>query len=128
MHMVNRSQNRYSFVYVFVVLSIFTYVSIKSLGGGIKGFEQNIFKKQYLIATYNHLRYRLGDKIFPQVVVGNDGWLTFNSDGNLDSYQNVNLLKDRLEVIHSQTVDLNKYLKSRGITLIVVVAPNKETI
>lgn len=70
----------------------------------------------------------MGDHVFPQVVVGRNGWLDFNSDGNLDTYQNANPLEERLKVIHRQLVALNQELKARGVTLIVVVAPNKETI
>ena len=46
----------------------------------------------------------------------------------MDDFQNTNLFADKLESIHQQIIMLNQTLKGRGITLIVAVIPNKETI
>lgn len=128
MQLTGRPQIRYSAAFVVFVLGVFLYVMARSLSGGWSGFEANFYERKTLVAAYNRIRLQMGDRVFPQVVVGRDGWLLFNSDGNLDSYQNSNLLTNRLETIHRQIVLLDRYFKARGITLIVVVAPNKETI
>lgn len=128
MQLTGRPQIRYSAVFVAFVLGVFLYVMARSLSGGWSGFEANFYERKTLVAAYNRIRLQMGDRVFPQVVVGKGGWLLFNSDGNLDSYQNSNLLTNRLETIHRQIILLDRYFKARGITLIVVVAPNKETI
>ena len=124
----NSQQNRYSFIFVLIVISAFIFAMIKSLNGGFDGFETNFYEKKFLVGSISNLRYLLGDHVFPQVLIGKDGWLNFNSDGNLEDYQNSNLFIDKLEGIHQQITMLNQKLKARGIMLIVVVPPNKETI
>jgi hypothetical protein len=60
--------------------------------------------------------------------VGEDGFLEFTSDGNLDDYQNVRLYPGKLKEIYQQLKILDGNLKAKGITLVVAVAPNKATI
>ncbi len=128
MSTVNHPRERYSFIFVAIVLGLFVFVMSKTWTKGIDGFDKNFYEKKTLIGAYNYLRYQMGDHDFPQVVVGRSGWLLFDADGNLNSYQNVYLYEDRLKNIHDEILVLDRYLKSRGIKLIVVVAPNKETI
>lgn len=124
----NHPRARYSFIFVAIVLALLVFVMSKTWTNGIEGFDGNFYEKKTLIGAYNYLRYQMGDHAFPQVVVGRSGWLLFDADGNLNSYQNVYLYEERLKNIHDEILVLDRYLKSRGIKLIVVVAPNKETI
>jgi hypothetical protein len=128
MSTVNRPRVRYSQVFVLVILGALVFVMLKSLSAGFNALPGNFYQRKALVGGFNQLRYRLGDHVFPQVVVGKKGWLSFNSDGNLETYQNALMLEYRLVTIHRRLALLERDLKARGITLVVVVAPNKETI
>ena len=75
-------------------------------------------------------RYHLlHETVFPQVLLGRDGWMYYTSEGNLDYYQRVRPLTDgQLGTIRSNLETLQSNLKKQGITFLFVVAPNKETI
>lgn len=124
----NRLQHLYSGFFVVIILASLLFIMVNSLTDGFEGFDENFFGKPRLISTFNQLRYSIGDQVFPQVLVGKDGWLEFTSNGSLDDYQNAYIVPDQLESIHQKLVALNEELTARGITLVVIVAPNKATI
>lgn len=124
----NRWQQLYSKFFVLIVLGFLLLAMLNSLKDGLAGFDEVFFGKARLISIFNHLRYSIGDRVFPQVLVGKDGWLQFAEETNLDDYQNASIVPEQLESIHKKFNALNKRLTGRGITLVVVVAPNKATI
>ncbi len=124
----NTRQNQYSLIFILVILGSSLFIMGKSVKNGIAGFEDGFYKKSLLIESFNRLRYKMGNKVFPQVVVGKEGWLEFSSAGNLDDYQNTYSDQGKLESIYGKLALLDESLKARNIMLIVVVAPNKSTI
>lgn len=121
-------RNQYSFLFILVILGSSLFTMVKSIKNGIPGFEDSFYKKSFLIASFNRLRYGLGNNVFPQVLVGKEGWLEYSSDGNLDDYQNIYSDQDRLQSIHGKLTSLDESLKAQHIALIIVVAPNKSTV
>lgn len=101
---------------------------LNSLGSGFADFENGFFARNSLIAAFNGLRYSLGDRVFPQVLVGKDGFMEYTADGNMNDYQNADNSQGRLESISQKLTLLSQDLKTRGIILVVIVAPNKATI
>jgi alginate O-acetyltransferase complex protein AlgJ len=128
MHKNNNVQNYYAHIFSMAVIGVFVFIMMSSIEGGFKLFEENFYQKKSLIALFNTLKYSLGDHVFPQVLVGQDGFLHFTSDENLDDFQNADLNKKAIKNVYNQINTLNEILKAQGITLVVVVAPNKETI
>lgn len=124
----SRWQPLYSKIFVLAVLAALLLTMLKSLTAGFSGFDENFPGKVHLISTFNHLRYSMGDKVFSEVLVGKDGWLEYTLNRNLEDYQNALTIPGEMESIHQKLDMLNKELASRGITLVVVVAPNKATI
>jgi len=124
----NNWQLCYSIFFVCLVLGSFVLIMFKSLGGGIAGFETNFFGRGFLISTFNRMRYSMGDQVFPQVLIGKEGWMEYSADGNLDDYQNAYIFPEQLEGIHQKLDGLTGALDARNITLIVVIVPNKVTI
>lgn len=110
------------------VTGFLVFTMCKSLELGYTNFGTNFYEKKSLIAMFNGLKYALGDKVFPQVLVGNDGYLEYTSDGNLDDFQNSLPWPEKMTEIYGQLLVLNRNLKAKGITLVVVVPPNKSTI
>jgi hypothetical protein len=99
----------------------------RSIGFGVAGFEDNLYKKDFLIEKANLLRFKIGDRVFPVVLLGKDGWMEYTGADNLDDFQNFETLKHKKGLV-KRLATLHKYLESQGITLLIVVAPNKTSI
>lgn len=85
--------------------------------------------KRNLISYYTAMRLKLGDRVYNQTLVGKNGWFFFTGNFSVEDYQK--LMKynpGRLSKIQTGLDRLNADLKSRGITLLVVVVPEKSTI
>jgi hypothetical protein len=62
-------------------------------------------------------------------VTGKNGWFFFTGEDSIADYQNVEPFKPgRLAKIQKNLDYLNKKLNSQGITLLVVIPPNKSTV
>jgi hypothetical protein len=96
---------------------------------GITKFEDNLFMKNFLIERANLLRIKIGDRVFPEVLIGKDGWMEYTGGGNLNDYQNTIPIPTNGEQIFEKRLEsFNGYLQTQGITLLIVVAPNKASI
>ncbi|BCY16329.1 hypothetical protein hrd7_01780 [Leptolinea sp. HRD-7] len=93
-------------------------------------FNNNFFQRDYLIRLEYWTRFNvLRETVFPQVLLGKDGWMYYTNEGNLDYYQRVNPLTDnQTTIIRSNLVQMQRLLANEGITFLFVIAPNKETI
>ena len=127
MFKVSSLRYRYTQLYVLFMLCLFIYVMARSIGPGITNFQDNFYKKDFLIEQANLLRMKLGNRVFPVVLLGKDGWMHYTGDGELSYFQNTRKMENEEGLIKKLTT-LNQYLKSQGITLIVVVAPDKSSI
>ncbi len=127
--MFNLSSLRYRYTQFFVLFLLCStvYVMTQSIGSGITNFQDNLYKKNFLIGTANLLRIKMGDRVFTGALLGKDGWMEYTGEGNLDDFQNKKHSIDNKNIAKKLTT-LNEYLKSQGITLLIVVAPNKATI
>jgi alginate O-acetyltransferase complex protein AlgJ len=78
---------------------------------------------------FSDFRLAIGDRVFPKVLAGQDGWLFFTGEGAIDDYQNTNLFSDEELATIQQNLDaLNSYYQKQGITLLILVAPDKHSI
>jgi hypothetical protein len=81
-----------------------------------------------LVANYADLRLALGDRVFPNVLVGEDDWLFFTAERSMADYQNSFELTDQqLDQVTQRLAELQARLAERNATLLVVIAPNKST-
>jgi len=91
--------------------------------------ETGFYGRDKLISAFADFRLRLGDRVFPKAVAGKDGWLFFTAENSADDYQNVTpFTRVELSEIWTNLEAVNAQLQSRGITLLVVIAPNKSSI
>jgi alginate O-acetyltransferase complex protein AlgJ len=127
--MFNISSLRYRYTQFFVlfVLCSFIYVMVQSMVSGITTFQDNFYKKDFLIGKAALLRIKIGDRVFSQVLLGKDGWMEYTNGSNIDDFQNITTFGNKQKLV-KELKTLNKYLKSQGITLLIVVAPNKASI
>ena len=127
MFTVTSLRYRYTQFFVLFILCSILYVMVRSIGPGITNFQDNFYKKDFLVEKANLLRLKLGNRVFPIVLLGKDGWMHYTGDGEINYFQNTGKMENEKDLIKKLTT-LNQYLKSQGITLFVVVAPDKSTI
>ncbi|MBN2048088.1 MAG: hypothetical protein JW750_09615 [Anaerolineaceae bacterium] len=71
----------------------------------------------------------LQENRFPIVLGGQNGWLYYTGERNMEDYQNAfPISDDELMKIYSNLEQINRSLTRQGKKLIVVIAPNRETI
>lgn len=128
-HSIPIWKNYYNWAYVLFMTFGLGVVMVLTLKQGYGDFENHFYQKRFLVENFHRLRLKIGDRVFPQVVVGPNRWLEYTSDGNLDDFQNLTMTDPQILVnIQTKLFRLNEKLKQRNIDLVVVVAPNKSTI
>lgn len=114
------------FIIVFIGLLL---VPLRTLNLDPTLIEESFFLRTRLIDWSSSLRLTLGDRVFPKVIVGADGWLVYTAESDIEDYQKVDLFSEaELKHIQKSLDALAARYAERGITLIVVVPPNKNTI
>lgn len=120
---------RYTQLFVIGLLAIFAYTMYQSLPGGLSQINDNLWGRKFLITSFTTLRLKLGDRVFPQVAVGKDGWLQYTGGRSLDNYQNPRKIPRKvLQKTQQKLQTLYEELNKRNITLILVLPPDKTTI
>lgn len=119
----------YTRLFVLLFLAASYFLLIRSSDGGIFGFDSSFWGQSKLIARFADLRLAIGDRVFPNVLVGEDGWLIFTAERSMDNYQNrVEFSDEKIASIHRKLVALQSRLAKRGIVLLVVIVPDKPTL
>ncbi len=93
-------------------------------------FNNNFTLRDNLIRLEYWTRFNvLRETVFPQVLLGKDGWMYYTNEGNLDYYQRVKpLAGDQTTIIRSNLEQMQRELENEGINFLFVIAPNKESI
>ena len=119
----------YTRLFVLLFLGASYFLLIRSSDGGIFGFDTSFWGQRKLIARFVDLRLAIGDRVFPNVLVGEDGWLIFTAERSMDNYQNrMEFPDEKIVSIHQKLVALQSRLAERGIVLLVVIVPDKPTL
>lgn len=119
----------YSQIFLGLLLSASLYILTASISNGPSTFSENFLNRKALINLFTSSRLTLGDRVFSQGIAGQQNWLEYTGDRNIDDYQNTTgMSEEELRSIQQKLQKLNDELRKRNITLLVVVAPNKATI
>jgi alginate O-acetyltransferase complex protein AlgJ len=86
--------------------------------------------RSWLIRAHTRVRVQwLGVSLSPQVVLGTNGYLFYTGDRELDYYRGVEpFTEEELARCRRVLEERQAWLTARGAHLLVIVAPNKETI
>ena len=85
--------------------------------------------RHLLVNLYSSFRLRIGDQVFNTALIGKDGWIFFTAGKSIQDYQKTDLLEEKtLEFFQGELEQLSVDLQKRGITLLVVIPPDKSTI
>jgi alginate O-acetyltransferase complex protein AlgJ len=118
----------YSFIFILVFWGI-SIIPILKPDVSITTLENKFLGHDLLIKEFNTLRLRLGDRVFPNVLVGKDGWWFFAGNRETDEFQGSNPYTPGALERNEQKLDaLNSQLKQKGIRLVVVIGPDKGSI
>ena len=125
----NASMSTYNLIFVSAILISFAFLFVKGFKGGYEKFDENFFQRFFIIQNFNRLKIKLGDRVFPSVLIGNDMWMNFVTSNNMDDFQNASdLTEEEVREIGSLIAECHKFAHEEGFTFLIVVAPNKETI
>jgi alginate O-acetyltransferase complex protein AlgJ len=126
------SKNRFAGVYPFFFIIAFfglLLLPVRDLNLDPRTIDQSFYGRERLITAVTDFRVLIGDRVFPKVLVGKDHWLVFTAENSIDDYQNdIPLTKKKLSEIQRGLDAVTAHFEEQGITLLVVVAPNKNTI
>ena len=121
-------KQRYPLVLIVVFLGLLL-IPLRTLVFDPNAIEESFYGRSRLINLTSNLRYKLGDHVFPKVIVGQNGWLIYTGEGDIQDYQKVERFSKKELARFQKNLDaLSANYAKRGITLLVVVVPNKNTI
>ena len=123
---------KFAAIYPWLFISVFfaiLLVPLKNLNLNPHQINEDFYGRSRLISFVADFRLLVGDRIFPSVLVGNDGWLYYTAEKNLDFYQNVTpFSEDELRNIQESLTWATQKYAHEGIRLLVVIPPAKHSI
>ncbi len=118
----------YSKIFVTVFLAV---LLVQLLGPSltVNTILDHFLWRKTLIGQFNGLRYRLGDSVFNEGIVGRDRWLFYSGDFSIHDYQKTSpISKKVLKELEGILTLLNEAAARNGGTMLVVIPPDKNTI
>ncbi len=116
----------YAFVVIFWVLCI---VPLFKPGLSIDTLANSFLGRPLLAQSFNRLRFILGDRVFPTVLIGKEGQMFADGGFELSGYQHTNrFTQAELRAYQLRLDEIDSRLRQKGITFLIVIAPDKSTI
>jgi alginate O-acetyltransferase complex protein AlgJ len=117
--------NQYTISVLFISLCLLPAI----LSPNFQVKDDEFWGSDTLLHLFSELRFRLGDKLYQDTIISEHNWMVYANDVSLDDYQNANpFSNNQLETIYKNVNNLNDYLSSKDIKLIIIIPPNKNTI
>jgi alginate O-acetyltransferase complex protein AlgJ len=119
----------YTRFFALLFIGALYFVLVRSADVGVAGLDTSFWGYRKLIANYADLRLALGDRVFPNVLIGEDDWMIFTAERSMDNYQNTFEFSDeQIVTIQQRLLALHSRLEDQGIVLLVVIVPDKPTL
>src|SRR5215208_4692791 len=113
-------KDRYPILLIIVFLGLLL-VPWRNLTLDPSAIEESFYPRTRLINLISNLRISLGDRVFPKVIIGDNNWLVFTGEGDLQDYQKLDTFTvDELEQLQADLDALSARYAERGITLLIV--------
>src|SRR5512141_3253054 len=78
-------KERYSLALIVVFFALLL-IPLRTLVLDPSAIEESFYLRPRLISWISNLRLSLGDRVFPKVLAGDDDWLVFTGEGELQVY------------------------------------------
>lgn len=122
-------RRNYHHFFIWFVIFAFLWMMFNSIAYGLDEFDNNFYQRKYLIENFNHLKLKIGDRVFSQVLIGQGGWMEYAGGNNLDDFQNSYPITDESVYQIAQNIQLcTENAQKQGRIFLVLVAPNKASI
>lgn len=123
-------KNKFYYALFFcIIFFVLLLVPSHKLDFPIATIDESFYGRASLIEAATNFRVWLGDRVYKNVVIGKSGWLIYTGELSADDYQNVIPFSEKsLELFQENLDALNSRYAEQGITLLIVVTPNKNTI
>src|SRR5215510_3351178 len=79
-------KERYPFALIVIFLGMLL-IPLRTLAFDPVAIEESFYGRGRLINLTSNLRLKLGDRVFPKVIVGENGWLIFTGENDILDYQ-----------------------------------------
>jgi len=116
-----------TFFVIFVLLILFSQLFVPDFT--LNDISENYLWRKSLIKIFNNFKYKVGDKVFANAVIGKDGWLYFTGDMSIQDYQKTSVIS--IGNVKRITQILNQFKKitdQYGGTVLLVIPPDKSTV
>lgn len=114
------------FIIAFIAILL---IPLRTLQLDPDNVEEGFYGRSAMIERVTDLRVTLGDRVFPKVLVGDNGWLVFTAENDIEGYQHADTFtEEELARIQESLDSLTAKYAEQEIVLLVVVPPNKNTI
>ena len=85
--------------------------------------------RETLVTLYMRYKYTAGDRVFPNAVIGREGWFFFTGDTGIHGYQKTYPLNfSNVKKMNALLAQIGEAAEKNGGTFLVMVAPDKSTI
>ena len=116
----------YAFIITFWALCI---VPLFKPGLSIDTLADGFLGRQFLAQSFNGLRFLVGDRVFPTVLIGKEGQMFASGTFELSGYQHTYpFTQAELQAYQLRLDEIDSRLRQKGITFLIVIAPDKSTI
>ncbi len=121
-------KERYSYFLIIAFIGMLL-IPLRTLTFDPNAIEESFYPRERMITMISNLRLLIGDQVFPSAIAGEHGWLVYTAEGDIEDYQRTALFSDDELARFQQNLDaLAARYAEQGITLLVIVPPNKNTI
>lgn len=122
------SEATYQLIFIAAFLAVLL-IPLRTLQLDPSNIEDDFYGRGYMIVAVANLRVAIGDRVFPKVIVSDDGWLIFTAENDIEDYQRTDAFtEEELARIQESLDALAATYHEQGTALLVVIAPNKNTI
>lgn len=95
----------------------------------LSSISEKYLWRNILIRKYNNFKYQVGDKVFANAVIGQDGWLYYTGDMSIQDYQktspmNMGNIKRITQILNQFKEKTDQY----GGMFLLVIPPDKSTV
>jgi len=121
-------KDRYPILFILVFLGI-SLIPLRTQALDPYAIEESFYARARLINLTSNLRLALGDRVYPRAIAAEGGWLIYTAEGDIEDYQRIGAFtEEELARFQTDLDALSTGYAGRGITLLLVVVPNKNTI
>jgi hypothetical protein len=115
---------------LFIILFMGSLLGVFLAWGQFKFSDSGFPYRGLLTGTYLQVRREMfRERVFDKTLIGKERWLIYTAEGSIDDYQHINAFPEsELQRLQKALDTLHADLRQRGITFLVVIPPNKNTI